>query len=158
MAKNKSIFVEGFMDSFSEDKRVEREKKAKAERKKEEAERKKEEARGSERTEEDARGTEGTIGTSGTSGAGGTIGTAETIGTGGTTGTSGTKGTKGERGARGDGWRKVNRPVQKTIFFDKETSMKLNMLKEMQGKPVQDVIYDIVRGWLDENYEEAIKG
>lgn len=133
MAKNKSIFVEGFMDSFSEDKRVEREKKAKAERKKEEA-------RGSERTEEDARGTEGTIGT---------------IGTGGTTGTSGTK---GERGARGDGWRKVNRPVQKTIFFDKETSMKLNMLKEMQGKPVQDVIYDIVRGWLDENYEEAIKG
>ena len=37
MAKNKSIFVEGFMDSFSEDKRVEREKKAKAERKKEEA-------------------------------------------------------------------------------------------------------------------------
>lgn len=146
MAKNKSIFVEGFMDSFSEDKRVEREKKAKAERKKEEAERKKEEARGSERTEEDARGTEGTIGTSGAGG---------TIGTGGTTGTSGTK---GERGARGDGWRKVNRPVQKTIFFDKETSMKLNMLKEMQGKPVQDVIYDIVRGWLDENYEEAIKG
>ena len=136
MAKNKSIFVEGFMDSFSEDKRVEREKKAKAERKKEEE-------RGSERTEEDARGTEGTIGTSGT---------------GGTTGTSVTKGTKGERGARGDGWRKVNRPVQKTIFFDKETSMKLNMLKEMQGKPVQDVIYDIVRGWLDENYEEAIKG
>ena len=147
MAKNKSIFVEGFMDSFSEDKRVEREKKAKAERKKEEA-------RGSERTEEDARGTEGTIGTSGT---GGTIGTAGTSGTGGTTGTKGTKGTKGERGARGDGWRKVNRPVQKTIFFDKETSMKLNMLKEMQGKPVQDVIYDIVRGWLDENYEEAIK-
>lgn len=145
MAKNKSIFVEGFMDSFSEDKRVEREKKAKAERKKEEA-------RGSERMEEEARGTEGTIGTSGT---GGTNGTAGTIGTGGTTGTSGTK---GERGARGDGWRKVNRPVQKTIFFDKETSMKLNMLKEMQGKPVQDVIYDIVRGWLDENYEEAIKG
>ena len=139
MAKNKSIFVEGFMDSFSEDKRVEREKKAKAERKKEEE-------RGSERTEEDARGTEGTIGTAGT------------IGTGGTTGTSGTKGSKGERGARGDGWRKANRPVQKTIFFDKETSMKLNMLKEMQGKPVQDVIYDIVRGWLDENYEEAIKG
>lgn len=148
MAKNKSIFVEGFMDSFSEDKRVEREKKAKAERKKEEA-------RGSERTEEDARGTEGSIGTIGTIGAGGTNGTAGTIGTGGTTGTSGTK---GERGARGDGWRKVNRPVQKTIFFDKETSMKLNMLKEMQGKPVQDVIYDIVRGWLDENYEEAIKG
>ena len=148
MAKNKSIFVEGFMDSFSEDKRVEREKKAKAERKKEEE-------RGSERTEEDARGTEGTIGTSGT---GGTNGTAGTSGTGGTTGTSVTKGTKGERGARGDGWRKVNRPVQKTIFFDKETSMKLNMLKEMQGKPVQDVIYDIVRGWLDENYEEAIKG
>lgn len=139
MAKNKSIFVEGFMDSFSEDKRVEREKKAKAERKKEEE-------RGSERTEEDARGTEGTIGTAGT------------IGTGGTTGTTGASGTKGERGARGDGWRKVNRPVQKTIFFDKETSMKLNMLKEMQGKPVQDVIYDIVRGWLDENYEEAIKG
>ena len=155
MAKNKSIFVEGFMDSFSEDKRVEREKKAKAERKKEEergSERTEEEARGSERTEEDARGTEGTIGTSGT---GGTNGTAGAIGTGGTTGTSGTK---GERGARGDGWRKVNRPVQKTIFFDKETSMKLNMLKEMQGKPVQDVIYDIVRGWLDENYEEAIKG
>lgn len=139
MAKNKSIFVEGFMDSFSEDKRVEREKKTKAERKKEEA-------RGSERMEEDARGTEGTTGT---------IGTGGTNGTGGTTGTSGTK---GERGARGDGWRKVNRPVQKTIFFDKETSMKLNMLKEMQGKPVQDVIYDIVRGWLDENYEEAIKG
>ena len=142
------------MDSFSEDKRVEREKKAKAERKKEEA-------RGSERMEEDARGTEGTIGsigaggTNGTNGTGGTNGTAGTIGTGGTTGTSGTK---GERGARGDGWRKVNRPVQKTIFFDKETSMKLNMLKEMQGKPVQDVIYDIVRGWLDENYEEAIKG
>lgn len=127
------------MDSFSEDKRVEREKKTKAERKKEEA-------RGSERMEEDARGTEGTTGT---------IGTGGTNGTGGTTGTSGTK---GERGARGDGWRKVNRPVQKTIFFDKETSMKLNMLKEMQGKPVQDVIYDIVRGWLDENYEEAIKG
>lgn len=145
MAKNKSIFVEGFMDSFSEDKRVEREKKAKAERKKEEA-------RGSERTEEDARGTEGTTGTIGTNGTGGTNGTN------GTNGTGGTKGTKGERGARGDGWRKVNRPVQKTIFFDKETSMKLNMLKEMQGKPVQDVIYDIVRGWLDENYEEAIKG
>ena len=152
MAKNKSIFVEGFMDSFSEDKRVEREKKAKAEMKKEEArgsERTEEEARGSERTEEEARGTEGTIGTSGTGV------TTVTNGTGGTTGTSGTK---GERGARGDGWRKANRPVQKTIFFDKETSMKLNMLKEMQGKPVQDVIYDIVRGWLDENYEEAIKG
>lgn len=146
MAKNKSIFVEGFMDSFSEDKRVEREKKAKAEREKEEergSERMEEDGRGKERMREEARGTEGTGGT---------------IGTGGTTGTSGTKGTKGERGARGDGWRKANRPVQKTIFFDKETSMKLNMLKEMQGKPVQDVIYDIVRGWLDENYEEAIKG
>ena len=151
MAKNKSIFVEGFMDSFSEDKRVEREKKAKAERKKEEA-------RGSERMEEDARGTAGSIGTIGTGGTNGTNGTNGTGGTKGTNGTGGTKGTKGERGARGDGWRKMNRPVQKTIFFDKETSMKLNMLKEMQGKPVQDVIYDIVRGWLDENYEEAIKG
>lgn len=151
MAKNKSIFVEGFMDSFSEDKRVEREKKAKAERKKEEA-------RGSERMEEDARGTGGTIGTIGAGGTNGTSGAGGTNGTNGTGGTTGTSGTKGERGARGDGWRKVNRPVQKTIFFDKETSMKLNMLKEMQGKPVQDVIYDIVRGWLDENYEEAIKG
>ena len=151
MAKNKSIFVEGFMDSFSEDKRVEREKKAKAERKKEEA-------RGSERMEEGARGTAGSIGTIGTGGTNGTNGTNGTGGTKGTNGTGGTKGTKGERGARGDGWRKMNRPVQKTIFFDKETSMKLNMLKEMQGKPVQDVIYDIVRGWLDENYEEAIKG
>ena len=151
MAKNKSIFVEGFMDSFSEDKRVEREKKAKAERKKEEA-------RGSERMEEDARGTAGSIGTIGTGGTNGTNGTNGTGGTKGTNGTGGTKGTKGERGARGDGWRKMNRPVQKTIFFDKETSMKLNMLKEMQGKPVEDVIYDIVRGWLDENYEEAIKG
>lgn len=152
MAKNKSIFVEGFMDSFSEDKRVEREKKAKAERKKEEArgsERTEEDGRGKERRREEARGTEGTVGT---------IGTGVTTVTNGTGGTTGTSGTKGERGARGDGWRKVNRPVQKTIFFDKETSMKLNMLKEIQGKPVQDVIYDIVRGWLDENYEEAIKG
>lgn len=152
MAKNKSIFVEGFMDSFSEDKRVEREKKAKAERKKEEArgsERMEEDGRGKERMKEEARGTEGTVGT---------IGTGVTTVTNGTGGTTGTSGTKGERGARGDGWRKANRPVQKTIFFDKETSMKLNMLKEMQGKPVQDVIYDIVRGWLDENYEEAIKG
>lgn len=149
MAKNKSIFVEGFMDSFSEDKRVEREKKAKAEREKEEergSERTEEDGRGKERMREEARGTEGTGGTSGTG--------VTTV----TNGTGGTTGTKGERGARGDGWRKVNRPVQKTIFFDKETSMKLNMLKEMQGKPVQDVIYDIVRGWLDENYEEAIKG
>lgn len=149
MAKNKSIFVEGFMDSFSEDKRVEREKKAKAEMKKEEArgsERTEEDGRGKERMKEEARGTEGTVGTIGTG--------VTTV----TNGTGGTTGTKGERGARGDGWRKVNRPVQKTIFFDKETSMKLNMLKEMQGKPVQDVIYDIVRGWLDENYEEAIKG
>ncbi len=59
---------------------------------------------------------------------------------------------------KGSSWRKNERPVQKTIHFDRQLSNKINALKQWMNNKgekvsVEDIIYDAVAAWMDENFE-----
>lgn len=55
---------------------------------------------------------------------------------------------------KGSDWRRQQRPYQKTIHFDRVLHQKINLLKNMEGKPVEDIIYDIVAEWFDKNFDK----
>lgn len=55
--------------------------------------------------------------------------------------------------------RKVERPVQKTIHFDRIINNKINTLKQWKNNKgekasIEDIIYDIVADYFDKNYEK----
>ena len=58
---------------------------------------------------------------------------------------------------KGSGWRDKARPRQKTIHFDDALHMKINILKQLEKKPIEDILYDIVSEWFDEHFEEKKK-
>lgn len=58
---------------------------------------------------------------------------------------------------RGSEWRKKERPIQKTIHFDEAMHRKINILKQIEGKAIQDLVYDIVQEWMEEHFEEKKK-
>lgn len=58
---------------------------------------------------------------------------------------------------KGSEWRKHERPVQKTIHFDAVLNEKINLLKQIEGVAVQDLIYNIVKEWMDINFEKKKK-
>mgnify|MGYP002508632138 CR=1 FL=1 len=41
---------------------------------------------------------------------------------------------------RGSEWRKKERPIQKTIHFDEAMHRKINILKQIEGKAIQDLV------------------
>ena len=58
---------------------------------------------------------------------------------------------------KGSNWRELNRPNQKTIHFDNELDNKISLYKQLSGKSIEDIIYDIVAEWFAEHYEEEVK-
>ena len=60
---------------------------------------------------------------------------------------------------KGSAWRKTERPIQKTIHFDRVLSNKINALKQWMNNKgekvsVEDIIYDAVATWMDENFDK----
>ena len=58
---------------------------------------------------------------------------------------------------KGSDWRRKERPIQKTVHFDRPLHQKINFLKQIEDKPVEDIIYDIVSQWFDQNFEQKKK-
>lgn len=58
---------------------------------------------------------------------------------------------------KGSRWRETQRPHAKSIHFDEALHQKINLLKHLTNKPVEDIIYDIIHEWFDTNFENKKK-
>lgn len=59
--------------------------------------------------------------------------------------------------AMGSEWRKRERPLQKSVHLDEDLNRKINLIREIDGIPADDIIYNAIKEWMDNHYEEKKK-
>lgn len=57
----------------------------------------------------------------------------------------------------GSAWRKSERPLQKSVHLDHDLNRKINLIREVDGIPAEDILYNAIKEYADKHYEEKLK-
>ena len=58
---------------------------------------------------------------------------------------------------KGSAWRINERKKQKSIHFDGTLNTKINLLSQLENKPIEDILYDIIAEWFNNHFDERKK-
>lgn len=58
---------------------------------------------------------------------------------------------------KGSAWRITERKKQKSIHFDETLNTKINLLSQLENKPIEDILYDIIAEWFNDHFDERKK-
>lgn len=58
---------------------------------------------------------------------------------------------------KGTRWRLDQRPNAKNIHFDDTLNKRINLLSQLENKPIEDILYDIIAEWFNDHFDDRKK-